>query len=117
MSHSHQSDPLLPGISMMQERLLVPILVTLLGVVLLTPRVASADARRGQLLYENHCTACHESVVHVREDRKATSLAGIRKQVVRWSSELELEWGPEEIGSVVEFLNTRYYGFGKVRKQ
>ena len=66
---------------------------------------------RGQLLHENHCTTCHESVVHIRSDRRAKSLKALEGWVVHWASEQKLGWGPEEIGDVVEYLNRRYYKF------
>ena len=40
----------------------------------------AADAERDRLLYENHCTICHTSVVHVRAGRKATS----REEIQTW---------------------------------
>lgn len=69
----------------------------------------AADAERGRLLYENHCTVCHTSVVHVRERRKATSREEIQSWIRRWQKELRLNWGSVEIDDVAEFLNDRYY--------
>lgn len=67
------------------------------------------DAQRGRLLYENHCTVCHTSVVHIREDRKSTSREEIRNWVKRWQKELGLQWTSGEINDVIEYLNDRYY--------
>ena len=69
----------------------------------------AADSQRGRLLYENHCTVCHTSVVHVRERRKADSRADIQSWILRWQKELGLQWGSVEIDDVTEFLNERYY--------
>ena len=69
----------------------------------------SADAERGRLLYENHCKVCHTSVVHVREQRKATSRAEIQSWIWRWQQELNLQWGTPEVNDVSEHLNDRYY--------
>ncbi len=66
---------------------------------------------RGQLLYENHCTACHESAAHVRDARRADSLPVLRGWVVQWARYLELRWREDEIGEVVRYLNDRYYRF------
>ncbi len=71
----------------------------------------AADAERGRLLYENHCTVCHTSVVHVRERRRATSRDDIRMWILRWQTQLDLNWGNVEVDDVTEFLNARYYGF------
>lgn len=66
---------------------------------------------RGQLLYENHCTSCHESVLHIRARHTVRSLPELRAQVERWAANSKLSWGKEEIDEVVHFLNSRHYGF------
>ena len=72
---------------------------------------ASAGADRGQLLYENHCTSCHASTVHVREQRKSKSPAELRAWILRWSGELKLNWTGDELADVYRHLNNRYYKF------
>lgn len=66
---------------------------------------------RGQLLYENHCMACHESVVHIRTRQQARSLPALRAQVQHWVTYMQLRWGKEEIEEVVGHLNSQYYKF------
>lgn len=68
-------------------------------------------ASRGQLLYENHCTRCHTSTLHVRQARRAESLKALQGWVIRWSDEEQLNWSGEEIADVVEYLDRRYYKF------
>ncbi len=68
-----------------------------------------ADPSRGALLYENHCTACHASQAHIREARKVQSRAELRRWILRWQSELRLEWSSEEVDDVEAFLNETYY--------
>ena len=46
----------------------------------LTPPVPS----RGQMLYENHCMSCHESVVHIRGNQRTQSLTELRGRVSHW---------------------------------
>ena len=65
----------------------------------------------GRLLYEAHCIECHESQVHVREHKKASSLDDIRGYVSRWSTYKGLNWSGDEIESVVRYLNRQYYGY------
>jgi len=72
---------------------------------------ASADAERGRLLYENHCTSCHISTLHVREQRKSKTPAEMRAWIVRWSGELKLNWSEDELADVYQYLNNRYYKF------
>ena len=77
-----------------------------------SPPTPSADmVSRGQLLYENHCTRCHASVLHVRENRRADSLKVLEGWVRRWSGEEKLDWSEEEVVEVVDYLNRRYYKF------
>jgi cytochrome c5 len=66
---------------------------------------------RGQLLYENHCKTCHESMVHIREQRRAKSVQDIQYWVGRWSNELDVEWSADEIEAVANYLNDRFYHY------
>lgn len=71
----------------------------------------SGDSVRGMYLYENHCVQCHASVVHVREDRQATTPEQVDAFVRRWTAYLELPWTEEEIRDVLSHLRARYYEF------
>jgi hypothetical protein len=64
---------------------------------------------RGQLLYENHCLACHESQVHIRENHKVHNQDGVYHEVVRWAEEMQLPWRVSEIRDVSGYLYQRYY--------
>jgi len=66
---------------------------------------------RGQLLYENHCGACHETSVHARNPRKASTTSDIRQWVSRWQKELKLNWPAADIDEVTKYLNSRYYHY------
>jgi hypothetical protein len=66
---------------------------------------------RGQMLYENHCMSCHESVVHIRTRQDAKSLPQLRTRVQNWAGYLQLRWGKEEVEDVVDHLNSQYYKF------
>jgi len=70
-------------------------------------------ASRGQLLYQNHCTVCHESNVHIRKKRKARNIADIHQWVSKWATHRKLEWSAEEINDVVNFVNQKYYHYSK----
>ncbi len=76
-----------------------------------TEGVTEQISGRGQLLYENHCTACHEKSVHSRKHYKANSINDIHQWVIRWSNNLELGWGKHDVDVVTDFLNRRYYHF------
>ena len=66
---------------------------------------------RGQLLYENHCMACHESVVHIRTQQQARSLPELRAKVLHWAAYMQLRWGKEDVEDVVSHLDRQYYKF------
>jgi len=85
------------------------VLVFLVVASFVSEDARAADAERGRSLYENHCTVCHTSVVHVRDQRKAGSREEIRSWVLRWQKELNLQWEATEVNDVIEFLNKRYY--------
>jgi len=80
-----------------------------LSLVFILGMTSASAAERGQLLYENHCQACHTSVVHIREARKVSSTAELRAYIARWSGELKLDWNAEEQAAVFHYLNRRFY--------
>jgi cytochrome c5 len=76
-----------------------------------TPVITDPPMERDQMLYENHCTACHSSQAYIRQQRKARSLADIRRWVQRWSTELKLDWGATDVELVSQYLNRNFYHF------
>jgi cytochrome c5 len=76
-----------------------------------TPAKAPLTPMRGELLYQNHCTACHTSVAHVRSNRRANSVTAVEAWVIRWSGELKLGWTEDEVTDVTQHLVQRYYKF------
>ncbi len=68
-------------------------------------------ADRGRLLYENHCVACHESTVHIREKRAVKKFTDIEKYARRFSTLAGVEWSDAELLLVVSYLNRKYYKF------
>ncbi|MEZ5589519.1 MAG: cytochrome C [Gammaproteobacteria bacterium] len=71
----------------------------------------AADPERGKQLYDNHCTVCHESQVHIREQRKAKTPADLRWQIARWQEVLKLSWTAAEVDDVQDYLNAEYYHY------
>ena len=66
---------------------------------------------RGQLLYETHCIACHESGLHIRERRKAKTIADVNQSVARWVNYQKLGWGYDDTQQVADYLNQHFYHY------
>lgn len=75
------------------------------------PLAQSADVQRGKALLANHCLACHDTSMYLREQRKVKSVQGLRDWIAYWQRELKLEWTQQEIEDVTFYLNDAYYHF------
>ena len=67
------------------------------------------DSERGQLLYENHCVTCHESVIHIRAHRLVRTPKDVERQVRRWAEEIGMGWSEREIADVVRYVQDTFY--------
>lgn len=86
--------------------------ITLLSTtILVILPLNSWGADRGRLLYENHCLACHESTVHIREKRLVKNFTDIEKYARRFSKLAGVEWSDDELLQVVSYLNRKFYKF------
>ena len=72
---------------------------------------AIAPPGRGELLYANHCIACHTTQVHWRDKRVVADFSSLVAQVARWQTNTGLDWSSEEIQDVVRYLNATMYHF------
>lgn len=68
---------------------------------------------RGQLLYSTHCTACHTTQMHWRENKLATDWASLVAQVRRWQYISGYGWSEDEINDVSNHLDSLFYGYQK----
>ena len=68
---------------------------------------------RGRMLYENHCTTCHESNIHIRARRKAKNFNDVTRWVIQRSQWLKLNWSDSEIVDVTQYINGRFYKYKK----
>jgi len=79
--------------------------------LVLTGIANAADSERGRHLYENHCSSCHESQVHIRAHSKVRTPAELRQQIERWRDILSLDWIEAELDDVQAYLNAEHYQF------
>jgi mono/diheme cytochrome c family protein len=75
-------------------------------------RAAEAEFDRGEALYANHCSSCHDTQVPgLAGTRHVTTLAELRVRVAAWSVHSGLAWSDEDVADVTEYLNRRFYRF------
>jgi hypothetical protein len=62
---------------------------------------------------ETKCTACHDSSVYTRKNRRVKSLDRLQSQVRMCDANLGTKLFDEDLLSVVDYLNDNYYKFEK----
>lgn len=91
------------------------ILLVLAG--LAAPPFASAtallpgDAARGKALHQAQCTACHDSGVYTRANRRVKSVEGLIGQVEFCNRNLGNKLSRGQVNDLVQYLNQAYYNF------
>lgn len=71
----------------------------------------AAEFDRGQALYQNHCTSCHDVSVHTRNTRQVQNRGDLQLYISTWSYHAQLDWSREEIVDVIDYLDHSYYRF------
>jgi mono/diheme cytochrome c family protein len=66
---------------------------------------------RGELLYMAHCSTCHSTQIHWREQKLARNWENILQQVRRWQYISGLNWSEGEITDVAQYLNIQFYKY------
>ena len=89
---------------------LISALVTT-AVLAASQAVVATDINLGKSLQQKNCMSCHDDGIYSREDRRVTSSDALRAQVQRCETNLNLQWFPEDVDAVIEYLNTSYYKF------
>lgn len=74
-----------------------------------TAGVPAQPGSRGQMLYGNHCGACHSAQMHWRDRKLVTDWPSLKAQVRRWQGAAQLNWSDEDIDDVARFLNETHY--------
>ena len=71
----------------------------------------AADISHGKSLQQKNCMSCHDDGMYTRDNRRVSSLGGLKKQVKRCEQMLGLTWFDEDIEAVTEYLNSSYYHY------
>ena len=88
---------------------------SLFGIVLLAATLVAsslalgADPDRGRMLLDTHCVSCHDSRVYKRDSKLGTNYEEIRKQVLRWETNVSLKWSDNDIDAVTTYLARTFY--------
>ena len=71
----------------------------------------AADISHGKSLQQKNCMSCHDDGMYTRDNRRVSSMDGLKKQVKRCEQMLGLTWFDEDIEAVTEYLNSSYYHY------
>ena len=69
------------------------------------------EPTRGELLYETHCLACHNTEVHWRDKEIAKDWKSLRAEVMRWQKFSSLAWTDKDIDAVTQYVNALCYHY------
>lgn len=85
----------------------------LLTAALLLPLAVSAQAADfdAEKFHGENCTRCHDSSVYTRDNRRVQSLQALDNQVRRCDAMLGTKLYDDDINTLVDHLNQRYYHF------
>lgn len=86
-------------------------IVTLLIVSLASPGRAE-NYERGRQLYENHCQACHSTLLHSPVKSQIKSFTELEARVSSWSVHAAKDWSTDEVRDVSYYLDRTFYHFG-----
>ena len=92
-------------------RTLVLVIVLLVPILAFADTILFGDSKNGAKLHQNSCTACHDSKVYTRNDRKIGTISGLEGRVEMCSTNLNTHYNDEQNSDIVIFLNESYYKF------
>ncbi|MDH4134014.1 MAG: hypothetical protein OEV31_04445 [Gammaproteobacteria bacterium] len=89
-------------------------LKVLASLLCLLPLVSEAsvllgDAAKGKVIHEKQCTACHDSNVYTRTNRRVKTSEGLKSQVNGCLRQTGIKLKDAEIDDLVKYLNDTYY--------
>ncbi len=74
---------------------------------------AMADESEAAHMVQEKCTACHDSGMYTRENRRVKTIAALGTQVRMCNTNTNAQWFDDEVDQVIDYLNSSYYKFGK----
>ena len=94
-------------------RAMLPMLLALAGGAAESqaPAVRAPTVTRGQILYDTHCIACHNTQVHWRDKKLVVDWASLKGEVRRWQATAGQWWSEADIVEVTRYLNDTIYRY------
>jgi len=86
-------------------------LILLLPAASLADTLLMGDAKKGDRLHNQSCTACHDNQVYTRKDRKIRTINGLENRVEMCSMNLKTNFTESQNSDIVKFLNDSFYKF------
>jgi cytochrome c553 len=84
--------------------------VIALSLALASASLSAADFDADKFLAEK-CSSCHDSSVYTRPNHRVQSLQGLEQQVRRCDSMIGTKLFEDDIKTLVDHLNQKYYHF------
>ena len=69
------------------------------------------DAAKGKALHDKQCTACHDSKMYTRADRRVKTVEGLIGQVNSCVRQTGAKLDSKQIDDVVKYLDESFYKF------
>lgn len=73
--------------------------------------IATPPESRGEMLYSVSCGSCHATEVHWRAKKLATDADSLRREVLRWKTNVDAAWNDDDVNEVARYLDTAFYRF------
>jgi len=86
-------------------------LIFIFSFLLLNAGITNAEDKAASL-HDSKCLTCHSTSVYTSDERKVKSLSALAQRVNMCAKGgARANWSDEQIDSVTEYLNKRYYKF------
>lgn len=93
-------------------------LLPLLLFQLITLISLTSHAQDGQALHQSECIECHSRmtggdghVIYSRDDRIVKNISELKARVAHCSNGSSTDWNENQIDTVVNYLNEKYYSY------
>jgi len=86
-------------------------LTLMLATTAVNAALLPGDAARGKTLHAQQCTACHDTSVYTRTNRRIRSVEALIGQVNMCVRQTGLKLDREQVNDLVKYLDESFYEF------